>query len=157
MIIFGMRARHKVIGEGQFFCPHCQARRNYLRKKATRYFALYFVPIIPLGEIGEYIECQTCRTTYQTAVLETKPPATRSGAGSTSLAQMLNSLRERLDGGTPAEFLVRDLTTAGLDRAIAQEMVNGHLDAAGRKSCETCGLTYAASVRECTSCHQPLA
>jgi hypothetical protein len=68
---------------------------------------------------------------------------------------MLNTLQTRLDGGTPVEFLLRDLTAAGLDRDLALGMIDQHL-AAGRKTCHTCGLTYAASATACAECHQPL-
>ncbi len=151
MIIFGTRARSKVIGEGRFYCPRCEAQRPYVRKRATRYFSLYFVPVIPMGTLGEFVECQTCGTAFEPRVLDMKTPRP-APAG---LAQMLNALGERLAAGAPVEYVVRDLTAAGLERDIALDMVQKHL-AAGEKTCDDCGLTYAASVATCTECGQPL-
>ncbi len=154
MIIFGTRVRHKVIGEGQFFCPRCQAQRAYQHKRASRYFALYFIPIFPMGQLGEYVECQTCGTTFEPAVLTMKA-APRPRSGSADLSRLINSLGERLNGGMPAEYLVRDLTAGGLDPDIAQDLVNKQL-AAGRKECRTCGLTFAPTVTACAECGKPL-
>lgn len=154
MIIFGLRVRHKTLGEGEFFCPKCQAKRAYHHKRATRYFALYFVPLIPVGTLGEYIECQACGTAFEPAVLNAKGPATRP-LPPVNLAALLNGLADRLKTGVPVEYLMRDLTAAGLDRDVALKMIEPHLSA-GRKTCPTCNLTYAASVTTCAECHHPL-
>lgn len=58
------------MAEGQFLCPQCAANKNYKHKKVTRFFTLYFIPIIPLGQAGEFVECQTCRGTFVSRVLE---------------------------------------------------------------------------------------
>ncbi|GAB4421887.1 MAG: hypothetical protein Kow00106_19000 [Anaerolineae bacterium] len=154
MIVFGTRIRAKVIDEGQFFCPHCQAQRLYWRKRATRYFALYFVPVFPLGQVGEFIECQTCHMAFAPATLERKvaPGKTKQPD---NLAHMLNTLAERLAAGAPIEYLVRDLTAAGLERDLALELVNRHL-ADGQKHCSDCGLSYSAVVAVCALCGKPL-
>jgi uncharacterized OB-fold protein len=153
-IIFGTRVRHSVIGEGQFFCPKCQAKRAYKHKRASRYFTLYFVPLIPMGKLGEFVECQTCGIAFETAVLQLKaPPQPRSAP--INLAALINELPARLNAGTPVEYVVRDLTAAGVERQTALEMIAPHL-AAGQKSCAHCGLTYAPTVSTCSECHQPL-
>jgi hypothetical protein len=72
-----------------------------------------------------------------------------------NVAQLINTVPDRLRSGVPAEFLMRDLTAAGVDRDVAQNLINPHLTA-GRKTCESCGLTYAAGVATCASCDQPL-
>jgi hypothetical protein len=154
MIIFGTRVRRRVIGEGQFYCPKCSALRAYKHIKASRYFALYFVPLIPMGKLGEYVECQTCGTAYEPGVLQMKAQP-KPRAMSTGLAQLINAIPDRLSDGTPVEYIARDLTAAGVDRDAALNMIAPHL-AAGRKTCATCGLTYAASISACMECGQPL-
>ncbi|RPJ02596.1 MAG: zinc-ribbon domain-containing protein [Chloroflexi bacterium] len=154
MIIFGTRVRHKVLGDGKFFCPRCQAQRSYLHKRASRYFTLYFIPIIPMGTLGEFIECQACGGTFEMSVLNQRGPA-QPRPQAVNVAQMINTVPDRLKSGVPVEFLMRDLTAAGVDRDVAQSLINPHL-AAGRKTCASCGLTYAAGVTTCASCKQPL-
>ncbi len=158
MIIFGTRVRTKTLDEGQFYCPKCQQTRPYAHKQASRYFALYFVPLVPMGSLGEYVECQTCHTTFKPDVLQQGSMLRAAAAASkvrASLASQINALPERLAGGSPIEYVLRDLTAAGLDRTRAQEMIAVHLSGT-RRRCEACGLTYADTVTTCAECHGPL-
>jgi transcription elongation factor Elf1 len=154
VIIFGTRVRHKVIGEGKFFCPKCQTQRPYQHKRASRYFTLYFLPVFPMGKMGEFIECQMCGTAFEMSVLNIKGPVQLRPQQAT-LAQLINSVPERLKAGVPVEYLLRDLTAANVDRDVALNMINPHLTA-GRRTCQACGLTYAAGVVMCAECEQPL-
>ncbi len=151
IIIFGMGSRKKDIGGGKFFCPRCMTQRDYKLKQATRYFTLFFIPIIPLGKIGEFVECQTCHAMFEPGVLSLKAPA----APPPSLSQLLNTAKTRLEHGTPVEYLIRDMTAAGLDRDIAQSTMNTLLKTE-RKTCHTCGLSYHPQTQACASCGKPL-
>jgi transcription elongation factor Elf1 len=153
LIIFGTKVRQQVIGEGQFFCPKCQSQRAYKHKKASRYFSLYFIPVIPIGNLGEFVECQTCGIAFEPTVLQLRGPVrTRHQATPpANLAQIINSIPTRLNRGVPVEYLVRDLTAAGVDRDVVMSMIDPHLTD-GRKTCESCGLTYAESVSVCSEC-----
>ena len=75
MIIWGWRARHKVIGTGVFFCPREGGDRHYEHKAARRWFTLFFIPLIPLKELGDYVECTSCKNTYYPDVLKGKTAA----------------------------------------------------------------------------------
>ena len=72
-IIFGTRGIRSTLKQGTFFCPQCGSEKNYKHKKVTQFFTLYFIPLIPLGNKGEYVECQTCRNTYIERVLHMRP------------------------------------------------------------------------------------
>jgi transcription elongation factor Elf1 len=154
VIIFGTKVRHKVIGEGKFFCPKCQAQRAYLHKRASRYVTLYFLPVAPMGKLGEFIECQTCGVAFEMSVLNIKGPV-QPRPTQVTLAQLINTVPNRLNAGVPVEYILRDLTGAGVDRDVALNMINPHLSS-GRKTCEACGLTYANGVTACAECQQPL-
>lgn len=69
-VIFGTRGRSHTIGSGQFFCPREGGDRRYEHKEARRWFTLFFIPLIPLDRLGDYIECTSCQSTYYTTVLE---------------------------------------------------------------------------------------
>lgn len=73
LIIFGTRGVTYGSEGGQFYCPDCDAERAYKHRKVRRFVTLYFIPLIPLGLLGEYIECQTCTSTYKPSVLELDP------------------------------------------------------------------------------------
>ena len=73
MIIFGTRGVKSTVKEGEFLCPQCATSQRYRHRKVRKFFTLYFIPLIPLGDQGEYVECQSCRGTFVPRVLEYKP------------------------------------------------------------------------------------
>ncbi|MCE7993599.1 MAG: zinc-ribbon domain-containing protein [Roseivirga sp.] len=73
MIIFGTRGVKSTIKSGDFHCPQCQNSRPYRHRKVTKFFTLYFIPLIPLGSAGEYVECGSCKGTFIPRVLENHP------------------------------------------------------------------------------------
>lgn len=146
IIIGGVGVRKKKIDEGDFFCPRCGTTRHYERKRAKRYFTLYFIPLIPMGDIGEFIECTVCHGMFEPVVLNLQPPKRKR-----SVAQMLNDAKIILESGTPVEYYVRDLTQMNLDRDIALNTVKNAIGTA-RNICPTCNLTYAKNVHSCSEC-----
>lgn len=75
LIIFGTRGVTTDQGHGEFFCPGCSGKQTYVHKACRRYFTLYFIPLIPLNLVGEYIECQRCTGTFKMEVLQLDPEA----------------------------------------------------------------------------------
>jgi uncharacterized tellurite resistance protein B-like protein len=75
MIFFGTRGVNKTQSEGEFHCPGCARTNPYRHKSVRRFFTLYFIPLIPLDHLGEFIECQSCKATYHLQVLDQQPEA----------------------------------------------------------------------------------
>lgn len=75
MIIFGTRTTNPTAGQGMFNCPRCGPQKPYTHKKAKRWFTLYFIPVIPLGTAGAYIECNACAGTFDMEALHYDPAA----------------------------------------------------------------------------------
>ncbi|MDO5980958.1 TerB family tellurite resistance protein [Flavivirga spongiicola] len=69
MIIFGTRGVRSTKATGMFDCPQCEDNRGYRHRKVTQFFTLYFIPLIPLGNKGEYVECDHCKGTFITKVI----------------------------------------------------------------------------------------
>lgn len=70
MIIFGARGVTYTHAKGTFYCPGCDREGvEYKHQRTRRFVTLYYLPVIPLRSLGEYIECQVCQNTYQPAVL----------------------------------------------------------------------------------------
>ena len=143
MIIFGTKARHKTVGTGIFHCPHCQRERQYNHKQGKNYFSLYFIPVFPIGDAGEFIECQSCGRSYSTEVLKFKPSKPQ-----TDVARILNEVKRKLELGYSIEYVIADLTGEGFDREVATNMVNMAVGE-NRKTCPTCDLTYAPAITTC--------
>jgi hypothetical protein len=103
-----------------------------------------------MGDLGEFVECQTCHMTYKTEVLTMKP-----APKPVSAVELLNSVKSRLLGGDPVEYVVRDLTAAGIERDVAISVVKSSIGEA-RKICKICNLSYASDITVCQECKQPL-
>jgi hypothetical protein len=78
LLIWGFKIRAKVMGTVAFFCPRCGGDRTGLQKTARRWFTFFWIPIIPLKEVGQFVECETCHTTFDPEVL-TLPTTTQMG------------------------------------------------------------------------------
>jgi hypothetical protein len=142
MIIFGTRVRHTTLSAGQFYCPQCSARRSYELRRAKNYFALYFIPLIPMKTLGEYVTCLTCGTNFKSEVLSMPMPI------STPMDRVTLEARQDMDSGTPIEFVRQKLINTGLKLDLVQETIES---AAGpdRRSCPLCHLTYRSTVSRC--------
>ena len=151
MIVFGSRVRHKRLGEGEFFCPKCQATRRYLHKKAVRYFTLYFIPVFPIQQLGEFVECQTCSVAFQPEARYTRARPAPAHHSPEDLAVLMNSVRPRLEKGYPVDYMIRDLAAASLDLDVARGLIDSAIGAA-RKTCPACGLSYASTAGACAEC-----
>jgi tellurite resistance protein len=70
ILIWGFKPLFKAIDQGHFFCPNEGGDRNYRRMQARRWFTFFWIPLIPLNVLGEYIECASCGASYEPRVLE---------------------------------------------------------------------------------------
>lgn len=73
MIIFGTRGVTTTHEKGVFYCPACGPGSDFRWRRVRRFFTLYFIPLIPLDKLGEFIECGQCKGTYDPRVLEYNP------------------------------------------------------------------------------------
>jgi hypothetical protein len=99
LLIFGVTIRFKQLGEQEFFCPACGGDRRGVLEAARRWFALFFLPIIPMGEVGQRVRCTTCGSSFEPSVLD--HPTT---AGLTVLmANAVRALTAMVVGCGPAD------------------------------------------------------
>ena len=74
LILFGTKDRRKVVTDGQFICPKCDAKKGYEVISLREWLTLFFIPIFPTAnneEREDFVECVTCKSIYDTDVLET--------------------------------------------------------------------------------------
>ncbi len=149
IIIFGSKVRYKTLSTGQFYCPHCKAQRAYELRQARNWFSMYFIPVIPLNKIGEFVTCLTCGTNFQADVLSMPAPS------NAPLDRMARDARANMDGGTPIEMVRQKLLNTGLSHELVEPVI---LQAAGpeRRSCPNDALTYRSTVDRCAQCGTPL-
>jgi len=75
LVIYGTRGLSSTTDTGVFNCPQCGPQQHYSNKQSRVWFTLYFIPVIPLHVNANWIECSSCRGTYQPAVLNYNPEA----------------------------------------------------------------------------------
>ena len=69
ILIWGLRVRAKQLSIGTFCCPSCGVDRQYAHKQARRWFTVFFIPVIPLNVLGDYVQCLTCQASFNETVL----------------------------------------------------------------------------------------
>jgi tellurite resistance protein len=104
LLIWGFRALNKTLAEGEFFCPQCGGDRPYRHRRARRWFTLFFIPVIPLRELGEYVECRTCGAGYDPGILAMPTTATVGDQLSGAMRHLVVAVLRR---GTPASAAER--------------------------------------------------
>lgn len=147
LIVWGIRNINRPLAEGSFYCPHCQTPRTYQHKRARRFFTLYFVPLIPLDVVGEFVECQACRQTYQMAVLNFRPASAES--------QQLSPPRADLENGMPIHMVGQKLMLQGKSEAEAKLEID-NITKGWRRICPQCRFEYFRTVQHCTNCSTEL-
>ncbi len=92
LLIWGWRTLPKTLDEGTFYCPRCDGDRQYRLRRARRFFTFFFIPIIPLKVLGEYVECSTCGSTFDPQVLTLATAAQMEDTLTTALRHAVVSM-----------------------------------------------------------------
>ena len=138
LIIFGTRGVTYGSEGGQFFCPDCSGKQQYLHKRVRRFFTLYFIPLIPLDLLGEYIECQQCTSTYKTSILDYNPEK----AAAAEEAEFQKAMRRVLVLMMLADGVVEESEVEAIqtilgkleDRTISRQEIDSEVDRARKES-----------------------
>lgn len=69
MSLLGQGTRTRRLGSGTFRCPRERSRRQYELKAVQRWAFLARVPILRMSEVGRYVECRSCASTFDHGVL----------------------------------------------------------------------------------------
>lgn len=143
MIIWGSRRREIDLSSGQFHCPNCDATRQYKRKRAGKYFTLYFIPLFQVENLGEYVVCQTCQQAYKPEVLNYKPASPAE--------KLLLAVRSQLESGLPLHMVQQKLIANGMEQEAANKVVETATSGAQVK-CSKCGFVYLGTIKFCANC-----
>ncbi len=131
MVIFGTKGGEKNRGQGVFHCPQCRSDQRYLHKEIVRKGHVYFIPLVNLGSVGEFIECQQCGGQFTIEVLNLPTrenidhmfhEAIRGVAAAMIRADSVESEPEKAAG----RYVVRGLTGQPLSEAEQKADLSGH-------------------------------
>jgi hypothetical protein len=143
IIIWGSRGLTSTLNQGRFWCPQCQAEREYRLAQVRPWFTAYFIPIFPIGGAQRYVECRRCAGTFHEDVLEMGPP--------TEGQQLEAGIFRDLEGGMSLDEAERGLEKMGMDRERARSAIE-ELAGTGVWTCQTCQQRYMSQVRQCRRC-----
>jgi uncharacterized tellurite resistance protein B-like protein len=71
--IAGTDSETRTLDSGDFFCPTCDQEQTYKYEVVRQTATVFFIPILTLGELARYIECQWCGETFREEVLDYRP------------------------------------------------------------------------------------
>jgi hypothetical protein len=69
MLILGTTRLTFTKSKGTFHCPQCTKEQAYRHRSVRNFFTVYFIPLIPLNQEGEYVECAQCRGRFEPSVV----------------------------------------------------------------------------------------
>ncbi len=109
---------------GLFRCPDCGNTQNFRLRTSRPFLTLYFIPVLPIGGLQEYVQCLNCKNSYEPDILATSMmPASFSSATlpTASTGELPTSGQKQLASQprSPAEIPLRE----DLLKAIALIMV----------------------------------
>ena len=123
LIIFGVRVYFRTIGQGTFHCQRCGGDRTYRLRSGRRWIHVFFIPLIPLGNAGEFVQCDNCGARYSRNVLTLPTMAQMQAA---LPAGMRAAAVTMLRAGDPASSAARRRVAD----AVAGAGLTGYNDAA---------------------------
>lgn len=129
MVLFGTTGRERDRGSGEFFCPRCKSDQSYAHKEVVRKGHLYFIPLIDLGSVGEFVECRRCGGQFTTEVLSLPTTASLEQgyaiAVRSALAAMIRADSvENESEMTAGRYLVETLTGETISAIEQQADIN---------------------------------
>ncbi len=72
LILFGEQKIVRIAGEGKFPCPVCEGTRRYEHIRGRNVFSIFFIPLLPLEEVSNYVECQNCGNSFHPGIIDEK-------------------------------------------------------------------------------------
>jgi hypothetical protein len=128
LIIWGLRVVYRTLARGVFFCRRCGGDREFRHRAGRRYMTVFFIPLIPLTQTGEHVQCLTCRTRYVTEVLKLPTTVQMQTALVAGMRAMVAII---LRAGDPASPLSRrraiDALTGAGDGGYAEAALDADL------------------------------
>jgi hypothetical protein len=100
-------------------------------------------------KLGEYVECQTCFTPFETSVLTYNQEIVGK------MRKFLTLLEEQSAKGIPVNVMYNQLIEMGLQEEIANNLI-AIITEGKMLVCENCKLVYSEKLKFCSSCGNQL-
>ena len=132
--IAGTRGDSSIAGRGMFYCPRCSGKTKYHYIQVHRAATVFFVKVANLDLLGEYIECQQCKGTFEIGVLDYNPEEEE------------REIKEYFQAALKKEIVMMMLADGEIDSREIKMIKDIYLDVAGQSISEN---EIKQEVREC--------
>lgn len=112
----GTKIRTKVLRALVFACPTCRVDRDGVLLGLRRWFTIFFLPVIPMGQAGQVVRCDTCGSTFDPAVLDQPTGATLAEVHHAAV-RVLTALL--VGAGDPGDGPLRQRAVASIGSVVA--------------------------------------
>lgn len=72
MILIGTMEWASTRLRGIFACPNCGTSEKFRLRASRPFLTVYFIPLIPIGGLQEYVQCTRCKNSFETMVLSSR-------------------------------------------------------------------------------------
>jgi len=62
MVLIGTMNLTRTRSTGDFYCPNCGCLREFRLRARRPFLTIYFIPVLPIGPIEQFLACSTCKT-----------------------------------------------------------------------------------------------
>jgi hypothetical protein len=152
LLVFGVRQLHALVSTGHFHCPVCGVDRGYRLRAPRSWFHVFWIPLIPMRQGEEFVECDACSSRFEPGVLGVPTSeqfgellsrgvrtaaahlVTAAEASGEDLARAVPILQRSLGAGYTREVLEADIAAhrQGSDLSVLG-CLTGQLDVLGKE------------------------
>jgi uncharacterized tellurite resistance protein B-like protein len=128
MILIGTMNWSSTRSRGMFQCPNCESKETYRYKASRPFLTLYFIPVLPLGGMEEFVQCGRCKNAFDPAVLTNRIVPSPSSSQPQSLSEARPDSFERDLLTIIALIMIEDGQVTEQEIAIATKLyqsING--------------------------------
>lgn len=69
MILIGTMDWASTRLKGMFHCPNCDSTQRFRLRASRPFLTFYFIPVIPIGGLQEFVQCTNCKNAFESIVL----------------------------------------------------------------------------------------
>ncbi len=123
MILIGTMNWASTRMRGLFRCPDCGSTQNFRLRASRPFLTLYFIPVLPIGSLQEYVQCRHCKNSYEPDILASAMMPSTAAPSNSNPTSSAAALPGEASRGAAAIPLSEDLL-----KVIALIMVeDGHV------------------------------
>ncbi len=104
MILVGSMNWASTRSRGLFRCPQCGDTQQFRLRASRPFLTLYFIPVLPIGGLQQYVECRQCKNSFEPEILSANMATSHLTSQVDLRGTEGHSLDDRRNGAMRAHF-----------------------------------------------------